>query len=124
MSDVRDQLPPEIRDKQRKLVHARNRRILLTTVGFFVLAFFPARFLPSRFDTLLYAILAVDFVALLYALLVVIPRADARHCVRIGFVCPACSAPLYRASSVGDLSALITRGVCPRCEHSFTSKTD
>lgn len=118
-SDVRDQLPPEIREKQRTVVRAHNRRIMLTALIFFGVAFGTTRFLLARSTVIGLAVLIVDLVAVFYAVFILIPRANAQHCKRIGFLCPACGGPLYRQSSASSRSSLITRGTCPRCDHPF-----
>jgi hypothetical protein len=118
-SDVRDQLPPDIREKQRIMVRAHNRRIMLAALVFFGVAYGATRFLFALSDWIGFTVLIVDLLAVFYAVFILIPRADARHSKRIGFLCPACGGTLYRQSSASSRSSLITRGTCPRCDHRF-----
>jgi len=121
MTDFRDKLPPDLRAKQRTLVHNHNIRIMLTWVGFCSLAFVALQVLrPYPRAALTVAIVAL--ILMVYVALVFIPKADARQCQRIGFTCPSCGKPLYDQSSIhGHKSSLITRGVCPHCDHSLVT---
>ena len=119
MTDFRDQLQPEIRAKQRALVRSHNNRIMLTASGFFLIAFLALQILRSHLPIGL-TVLVADFALCIYVGLVLVPRADIRQCQRIGFTCPSCGDPLYDQSSIHvHTSSLITRGICPHCEHSL-----
>ena len=115
----RIELPPELAGRQKLLVRHHNCRVMLVTVGLLGLCFLAVRLLSDHASVAI-VLLITAFVLEFYFLLVLLPRADARQCEQIGFICPFCSKPLYYPSSVfWKYSSLITRGQCPHCSKSF-----
>jgi hypothetical protein len=88
---------------------------MLIASGFFLTCFAAIRvfsFAPSAAIVLFIA----GSVLLFYVAFVLLPRADARQCTRLGFTCPFCSEPLYDQSSIyTPWSKIITKGECPHC---------
>jgi hypothetical protein len=112
---ARIERPPELRIRQKTLVHSHNRRVMLMALGFFLTCFAAIRvfsFAPSVAIVLFIGGLVLFF----YVAFVLLPRADARQCTRLDFMCPFCSKPLYNHSSIyTPWSKLITKGECPHC---------
>jgi len=122
MNDFREELPSDIREKQRMAVRAHNRRMDLLIVVFFGLGFAAQEIIRACALSLGIAILIADILFVIYTMLVLIPRADWKYCLKIEFVCPSCSKPLYyQSSAFGPKSSLITRGACPHCGYSFVT---
>jgi transcription initiation factor IIE alpha subunit len=46
----------------------------------------------------------------------VVLREDRLYAEKTGFVCPVCGKSLYFSSDAVQKSALITKGLCPRCK--------
>jgi hypothetical protein len=122
MNDLREKLPSDICEKQRMAARAHNHRVRLLIVGFFAVAFATQEIIRARALSLGIAVLIADVLFVIYALLVLIPRADFKDCLKIEFVCPGCRKPLYyQSSAFGPKSSLITRGACPHCGYSFVT---
>ena len=118
-----DALPEDLRAKQRACVRRHNRQLFSWLVPLFACLFvliYALLHVPVEYGWIVRASLLPWGVLALYAIFAVL-RADRAFCRQIGFVCPACTKPLYQASSAfgGDFSPLVVRGECPHCRHSF-----
>jgi len=84
--------------------------LILIPIVLFLLAWVPFDHGPAGI-----IILVVFFVGFIGGLLIV-DRSDRRFSEQIGFVCPFCRKSLYKQSSRGYTTPLITRGECPSCK--------
>lgn len=119
----RVELPPELQVRQKLLARGHNRRVMFLAAAFFGTIFI-ALIIFQRDASVAIIVFITGFVFLGYIGLVLIPRADIRQCMKVGFVCPFCGEALYYQSSiVWKYSSLITRGECPHCGKSFVQAT-
>jgi hypothetical protein len=117
---MREELPPDLRAKQRICVRRHNLRVIGLSV--LMMLCLGLVFCEIFSDNIIgFCLFSAAIVVILY-FISVMPRADAKFSRRIGFICPFCNEPLYSASSVWQYSLLITRGECPHCHKLLVSQ--
>lgn len=99
-------------------MHRHNLHVYVALAAILPFLYLGARIAHS-YHVAGFALLITVLIVEVYVVLRVIPRADTNYCVRLGFVCPFCNQPLYKASDIVTSSPLITRGECPHCGKSL-----
>jgi hypothetical protein len=105
---------PELRQKQRSCVLHHNLNVVILLVVVMLTFFASVHLVGSRQLGKYWTVVPMLFVAA--AGIYVVLREDRLYAERTGFVCPVCGKSLYFSSDAVQKSALITKGLCPRCK--------
>jgi hypothetical protein len=105
---------PELRQKQRSCVLHHNLNVVIL-LGVVMLTFFASIHLVGSRHLGKYWTVIPMFCVVVAGIYRVL-REDRLYAERTGFVCPVCGKSLYFSSDAVQRSALITKGLCPRCK--------
>ena len=105
---------PELRQKQRACVLHHNLNVLILMVVAMLTVFVSVHLVRFAHLSVYWMVGPMACVAGVGLSLVL--RKDRLYAEGTGFVCPSCGKPLYFASDAIRKSALLTKGLCPRCK--------